>query len=80
VLKHREENLRELSEKDPLTMIYNRRKLFDMLEVEVEKANRYCRPLSLLLLDLDYFKEVNDKYGIISGISFSKQPHKLWRT
>ena len=63
VLKHREENLRELSEKDPLTMIYNRRKLFDMLEVEVEKANRYCRPLSLLLLDLDYFKEVNDKCG-----------------
>ena len=63
VLKHREENLRELSEKDPLTMIYNRRKLFDMLEVEVEKANRYCRPLSLLLLDLDYFKDVNDKYG-----------------
>jgi diguanylate cyclase (GGDEF)-like protein len=63
VLKHREENLRELSEKDPLTMIYNRRKLFDMLEMEVEKANRYCRPLALLLLDLDYFKEVNDKYG-----------------
>ena len=44
-------------------MIYNRRKLFNMLEVEVEKANRYCRPLSLLLIDLDYFKEVNDKYG-----------------
>jgi diguanylate cyclase (GGDEF)-like protein/PAS domain S-box-containing protein len=62
-LKHKEENLRELSEKDPLTMIYNRRKLFDMLEVEVEKATRYCRPLSLLVLDLDYFKKVNDKYG-----------------
>jgi len=63
VLKHREENLRELSEKDPLTMIYNRRKLFDMLEIEVEKSARYHRPLSLLLLDLDYFKQVNDKYG-----------------
>jgi diguanylate cyclase (GGDEF)-like protein/PAS domain S-box-containing protein len=61
--KRVEEKLRELSEKDPLTMIYNRRKLFELLGREVEKAKRYSRPLSLIMLDLDHFKKVNDKYG-----------------
>jgi|WetSurMetagenome_2_1015567.scaffolds.fasta_scaffold00239_2 diguanylate cyclase (GGDEF)-like protein/PAS domain S-box-containing protein len=61
--KKAEEMLRELSEKDYLTMILNRRKLFELLGMEVEKAKRYNRPLSLILFDLDHFKAVNDKYG-----------------
>jgi diguanylate cyclase (GGDEF)-like protein/PAS domain S-box-containing protein len=62
-----EEKLRELSEKDPLTAIYNRRKLFELLGLEVEQAKRYGRPLSLIMLDLDHFKEVNDRYGHNAG-------------
>ena len=61
--KRAEEKLRELSERDPLTMIYNRRKLFELLGIEVEKAKRYQRPLSLIMLDLDHFKQINDNYG-----------------
>lgn len=55
--------LRELSEKDPLTMIANRRSFFASLENEMKKAKRFKRALSLLMIDVDHFKEINDRYG-----------------
>jgi len=61
--KRVEEKLRDLSEKDPLTQIYNRRKLFELLETEIRKSKRHQRPLSVILFDLDHFKNVNDVYG-----------------
>ncbi|MDP3478540.1 MAG: diguanylate cyclase [Desulfoprunum sp.] len=61
--KRFEEKLRELSETDPLTGIFNRRKFFDLLQFEINKAKRYGRPLSLLMFDLDHFKQVNDTFG-----------------
>jgi diguanylate cyclase (GGDEF)-like protein len=61
--KRAEEKLRDLSEKDPLTQIYNRRKLFELLEMEIRKSKRHQRPLSVILFDLDHFKSVNDTYG-----------------
>ena len=61
--KRAEEKLRELSEKDHLTMIFNRRKFFEILGAEVAKAKRYGRPLSIIMLDIDHFKNVNDTYG-----------------
>ncbi len=48
---------------DPLMDIYNRRHLNRKLEEEVARADRYQTPLSLLLLDIDHFKRVNDTYG-----------------
>jgi diguanylate cyclase (GGDEF)-like protein/PAS domain S-box-containing protein len=62
-----EEMLREMSEKDYLTMIFNRRKFFEMLGLEIEKARRYNRPLSLTIFDIDHFKAVNDRYGHVTG-------------
>jgi diguanylate cyclase (GGDEF)-like protein len=67
-----ERKLRDLSEKDYLTMIFNRRKLFELLDSEIEKARRYSRPLSLIIFDLDHFKEVNDSYGHLAGDSVLK--------
>lgn len=48
---------------DPLTGMYNRRYMDKFLQEEIAKAHRYKFDLSLLLLDLDYFKLINDQYG-----------------
>jgi diguanylate cyclase (GGDEF)-like protein len=55
--------LRELSVRDALTGLYNRREYERRLGQELERCHRYQTPVSLLLLDLDHFKSVNDRYG-----------------
>jgi len=55
--------LEKLSITDQLTGIFNRRKLNESLASEVEKAKRYKRPLALLMIDIDHFKQINDTYG-----------------
>lgn len=52
---------------DQLTGLYNRHKLKESLESEVERARRYRRPLSLIMLDLDGLKVINDTYGHPAG-------------
>lgn len=59
--------LEEQSITDPLMGIYNRRHLDRRLEEEVGKARRYGLPLSVLLLDLDHFKLINDRHGHAVG-------------
>ncbi len=58
-----EKKLEELSQKDHLTGVFNRRAIEDILTSEIERAHRYGRPLSVVFMDLDNFKQVNDKYG-----------------
>ncbi|MDH3283365.1 MAG: GGDEF domain-containing protein [Acidobacteriota bacterium] len=53
----------ELSLKDPLTGLFNRRAFSTFLTREAESARRYDRPLALILADLDRFKPINDTYG-----------------
>lgn len=48
---------------DPLMGIFNRRHLSRILDAEFSKAERYGHPLSVLMLDIDFFKKVNDTYG-----------------
>jgi diguanylate cyclase (GGDEF)-like protein/PAS domain S-box-containing protein len=55
--------LEKLSAIDPLTGIFNRRQLNESISDEVEKAIRYHRPLTFLMIDIDHFKNVNDTYG-----------------
>lgn len=55
--------LEELAHIDPLTGIANRRRLEDRARDEVERARRFNRPLSLMIMDLDHFKGVNDRHG-----------------
>src|SRR3989338_9150075 len=56
-------HLRHLAIKDPLTGVYNYRYLMERLPQEVYRAKRYNYPFSLALLDIDYFKSINDVYG-----------------
>lgn len=58
-----EEQLRLLSITDPLTGVYNRRFLQETLLKELYRAERHSEPLGLIMLDLDHFKQVNDRYG-----------------
>jgi len=69
ILELRAENtkLREQAAHDPLTKLYNRR-FFDEAGVrEVEAARRYGRPLSIVLFDIDGFKQTNDTLGHLEG-------------
>ena len=61
------EQLQQLTIRDPLTDLYNSRHLFDQLEKELNRAKRYLHPLSLMFIDIDNFKSVNDTYGHMMG-------------
>ena len=53
--------------RDHLTGVYNRRYFNQRLQMELKRAERYKRDLSILMIDIDNFKQVNDKYGHITG-------------
>jgi len=57
------QELLKLSQRDPLTGSYNRRYLNAFLEDELYRCERYNRPMSVIMMDIDYFKEINDQYG-----------------
>lgn len=61
---------------DPLTGIYNRRHLIDRLRSECAYARRQGTPLSLLMIDLDHFKQVNDKFGHLAGDAVLRETAK----
>lgn len=64
---HMLEKLKRLSITDGLTQLYNSRYFYNQLKIEIDRTTRYQRPLSLLLLDIDNFKEYNDRYGHLEG-------------
>ena len=59
--------LLKLSSTDSLTGLYNRMRIEEFLESAIYSARRYSRPFSLIMLDIDRFKEVNDGYGHLVG-------------
>ncbi len=62
-----QEQLLELATTDPLTGLLNRRAFSDRYTKESARYSRTNRPVSLMLIDLDYFKTINDKYGHTGG-------------
>lgn len=62
---------------DALTGLHNRRKLTSVLLEAIEVSNRYKRPLSIILLDIDHFKRINDLYGHDAGDDVLKAFAKL---
>ncbi len=65
--KQAEDRLREMATMDGLTGIMNRRFFMEQSEMEVRRAKRYGGPLTVIMLDADHFKHVNDTYGHDAG-------------
>ncbi len=57
------ERLKELSITDGLTGVYNHRHFYETLGMEIKRAGRYKRPMSLIMIDIDHFKHYNDTHG-----------------
>jgi diguanylate cyclase (GGDEF)-like protein len=66
-LEEANRELERIARTDPLTGIPNRLAFFELAPLEIERARRYGRPLSLAILDLDHFKSINDQYGHHAG-------------
>ena len=66
-IAHNELKLHRLASQDELTGLFNRRQLDQMLNDSIEHYMRYDQPVSLLMIDIDHFKQVNDTYGHAAG-------------
>jgi len=66
-LEELSQRLRNLAYQDALTDLYNHRYFYEQLTHEIERSLRYGHPVSIILLDLDHFKEINDTYGHLMG-------------
>lgn len=61
------EEIQQLAILDELTQVYNRRHFYSLANNALKLAIRYYRPISLIMLDVDHFKEINDQYGHAAG-------------
>ena len=71
--------LARLAQTDPLTDLANRRSFIELAEKELARALRYGSPLSVLMVDIDYFKRINDTHGHASGDEVLRQLADLFR-
>ena len=71
------EEMQRLAVTDPLTGLYNRRRLADALEREIDRARRYDRALSLVMVDLDNLKHINDTHGHQAGDQVLREVAKV---
>ena len=76
----RSERLRVLSTHDVLTSLYNRAYFIERLREELLRAKRYSRPLAVAVLDLDFFKNVNDEWGHHAGDAVLREVAQLLRS
>lgn len=73
LVKIRTQEIELLSKTDPLTGLWNRRHLEETLEAEFKRAKRYSKELSIMIIDLDHFKSINDTYGHMAGDEVLRQ-------
>lgn len=64
---------REMSVRDELTGVFNRRHFQNVLKLEIKRAQRFNRQVSLLMVDMDFFKQFNDKHGHLKGDELLKR-------
>lgn len=67
------EEIYRLTTVDGLTQVFNKRYFVETLEREIGRAQRYRRDLSLIIFDIDHFKQINDTYGHLAGDYVLKQ-------
>ncbi len=72
-LNRAREKIRDMALKDPLTGIFNRRYLMSRLGEELERAGRNGKNVCCVMLDIDYFKKINDQYGHLFGDAVLKE-------
>jgi diguanylate cyclase (GGDEF)-like protein/PAS domain S-box-containing protein len=77
--KQAEMELKRLAVIDKLTGVFNRTKFQELIEREIERAQRYNKPLSMIMFDIDNFKKVNDTYGHSAGDYVLKTLAKIVR-
>jgi diguanylate cyclase (GGDEF)-like protein len=73
LLQESEANLRELSVRDSLTGLFNRRYMEETLDRELRRAERKALPLGIIMIDIDHFKKFNDTYGHPAGDAMLRQ-------
>jgi len=74
------EEWQRLAMRDPLTGLYNRYYFEDRLDGEFERARRYRRPFSILMVDIDDFKKINDNYGHDTGDTVLRKIGEVLKT
>lgn len=78
-IKQEKVRLERLSITDYLTGLYNNRYFFHRLEEEFEKAKRYNMPLSCIMIDIDYFKSINDEFGHRKGDDVLRELGRMFK-
>jgi two-component system cell cycle response regulator len=83
-LRRANKHFKELAITDPLTNLYNRRFVTDILDKEFQRAERMCELLSLVIFDVDHFKKINDTYGHQNGdavlVAIAEAAQRVLRT
>lgn len=74
---HRIENMNRIVITDPLTELFNRRYINERLPIDLLNATQRKEPLSIILADIDYFKDINDTYGHVTGDEVLKEVAKV---
>lgn len=77
LIEQHQEALRQMATRDGLTGLFNHIAFYTMLEDEVARSQRSGTPVSLLMIDLDHFKDVNDKFGHVAGDMVLKEFGKI---
>ncbi len=74
------DRFQHMSEHDALTGLYNRRALLERLDQEWGRAHRYGYPVAMVMIDIDYFKQYNDRYGHLAGDAMLQRVAEVLRT
>lgn len=76
--KHLQAQLQHFANYDPLTSIYNRREFVRLAAIELGRAQRYEHDLALVLIDIDHFKSINDRFGHHTGDEVLRYFAAVW--